>query len=158
MKTRFAARDLAMRDESESRGDEAGAVALNFLASLPARADRVSVADPVKPVERFLVKGRNSYVVVRALDIVWAESAANYVVLHTLSGNHVLRRTLRELEQALEPRCFFRANRSAIVNLDYVREVRIARAGQPVLRLQDDASVPLARSLRELQGRLQGGS
>lgn len=154
MKTRFAARDLAMRDESEAGGD--AAVAVNFLASLPAPADRVPAAEPVKPVERFLVKGRNSYVVVRAVDIVWVESAANYVVLHTLNGNHVLRRTLRELEQVLEPRCFFRANRSAIVNLDYVREVRIARAGQPVLRLQDDASVPLARSLRELQGRLQG--
>lgn len=107
------------------------------------------------PVERFLVKTNERYLVVRTTDVIWVEAAANYVVLHTASGNHVLRRSMSALEGDLEPKRFFRSGRSAIVNLDCVREVQWLSPGEHVVLLQDGTKVPLTRSLREFQDRLQ---
>ena len=114
-----------------------------------------SAAVAAAPVERFLVKAGERYVVVRATDITWVEAAANYLVLHTPTGNHVLRRTLAALERELDPKRFFRTSRSAIVNLDSVREVQLAGGGEHVIFLHDGKKVPLTRGLRELQERLQ---
>lgn len=114
-----------------------------------------SAAVAAAPVERFLVKAGERYLVVRATDITWVEAAANYLVLHTPTGNHVLRRTLAALERELDPRRFFRTSRSTIVNLDSVREVQLVGGGEHVIFLHDGKKVPLTRGLRELQERLQ---
>jgi DNA-binding LytR/AlgR family response regulator len=45
-----------------------------------------------------------------------------------------VRRSLRELEQMLEPRRFFRANRSTLINLDLVREIHPWFGGRYVVR------------------------
>lgn len=115
----------------------------------------VNAAVPRSCVERFLVKNGERYAIVRARDIVWAEAAGNYMVLHTPHGNHVVRRTVNSLEAELDPALFFRANRSAIVHLDQVAEIEHAAAGDFVLRLRDNSRVPLTRGLREIQERLE---
>lgn len=128
---------------------------MSTLAHVTARPARPHVPRMSGPCQRLLVKGHNNYVVVRVHDIVWAEAAANYIVLHTLHGNHVLRRTLRQLEDMLDPRYFFRTCRSAIVNLHYAREVQLARGRPQMLCLHDGVRVPMRCSLRLLQERLQ---
>jgi two-component system LytT family response regulator len=106
------------------------------------------------PVERFLVKTNERYLVVRAADIEWIEAAANYVVLHTPAGNQVVRRSLGAIESELDPRRFFRTGRSAIVNLAAIREVQTVTAGEHLVTLASGAKIPLTRGLRELQQRL----
>lgn len=115
----------------------------------------LSRAPSAGPVERFLVKAHEKYVVVRATEILWAEAAANYVVLHTLRGNHVLRRTLRQLEAELDPKRFFRVSRSAIVQLDAIAQIEASGGGEHVVTLHNGTKLSLTRSLRELQQRLQ---
>lgn len=112
----------------------------------------------VAPVERFLVKNNERYVVVRAADIEWVEAAANYVVLHTAAGNHVLRRNLSALEAELDPRQFFRLGRSSLVNLALIREVETVSAGEHTVILTNGVRLTLTRGLRELQERLKGAS
>ena len=113
---------------------------------------------PAAPVERFLVRTNDRYVVVRAADIEWVEAAANYIVLHTPGGNHVLRRTLGAIEADLDPKRFFRVSRSAIINLGSMQEVQPMAAGEHVVILRGGARVTLTRGLRELQERLRGAS
>jgi len=133
----------------------------HLRAAKPAGADprmAALVADKKiaqTPPERFLVKTNERYVVVRAADIEWVEAAANYVILHTPQGNHMLRRTLAALEAELDPRRFFRLSRSSIANLSAIREVQAVSAGEHVVLLQGGVRLPLTRGLRELQERLQ---
>jgi two-component system LytT family response regulator len=65
-----------------------------------------------------------------------------------------VRRTLTEFEARLDPTCFFRAHRSAIVNLDRVEEVIPWFKGSHILRLTTGTEVDLSRSraraLREI--------
>ena len=154
------AADYLLKPFGRSRLSAALAKARKFLQQSDGGAAQVSALLETKSpqlgsLERFLVKLHEKYVVVRAADIIWAESAANYVVLHTARGNFVLRRTLAQLEAELDASRFYRASRSAIVNLDCTAQIEPLGAGEHVIFLTDGAKVTLTRSFRELQEKLQ---
>ena len=56
-------------------------------------------------------------------DIEWIEAAAYYVCLHAAGKKHLLRESIRALEAKLDAKKFVRLHRSAIVNIDHVREI-----------------------------------
>ncbi len=63
---------------------------------------------------------------------------------------------MNALESRLDPRRFFRVHRSAIVNLDRIRELQPYFRGEHVLILQDGTKLKLSRARREkLEGVLQ---
>lgn len=61
---------------------------------------------------------------VRVDEVEWFESDGNYVVLHQGENEPRIRSTLAGLEEALDPRRFVRVHRSAIINLDFLKEVQ----------------------------------
>jgi two-component system, LytTR family, response regulator len=64
---------------------------------------------------------RNSFVNVD--DIEWIEAADYYSCLHVGAKNLMLRETIKQLSETLDPRKFVKVHRSAIVNIDCVREI-----------------------------------
>jgi two-component system, LytTR family, response regulator len=56
-------------------------------------------------------------------DIEWVEAADYYSCLHVGTKNLMLRETIKQLAETLDPRKFVRVHRSAIVNIGHVREV-----------------------------------
>jgi len=82
---------------------------------------------PERP-ERFLTRSGNTASVVSVSDIEWIEAADYYVCLHAGGKRYLLRESIRALETKLDPQKFIRLHRSAIVNLDHVREIH--RDGQ----------------------------
>ncbi|HEX7652876.1 MAG TPA: response regulator [Verrucomicrobiae bacterium] len=103
----------------------------------------------------FTVKVGERTTFIKVAEIDYVEAAANYVILHVGNQNHILRETLTNLESRLSPRYFFRASRSAIVNLQRVAEVRPAPRGEHVVALKAGREIPLTRGVRELQQRLE---
>jgi two-component system, LytTR family, response regulator len=68
-----------------------------------------------------------------------------------------VRRSLRELEQMLEPRRFFRANRSTLINLDLVREIHPWFGGRYVVRfsqLEPSEQIEVSRRQAKLLGEM----
>jgi two-component system, LytTR family, response regulator len=102
---------------------------------------------------RFLVPLREKTIVVEADQIDWIEAADYYVSLHvTLNGiasTHLLRQTMDEIESQLDPQRFFRVHRSAIVNIDRVREIHPLFRGDCALVLADGRRLKLSRSRRK---------
>lgn len=98
--------------------------------------------------ERLLVESAGRSVFVRTRDVDWMEAAKNYVRLHVGDRTHVLRSTLTALEQRLDPERFRRVSRSALVNLDRVREVQPWFHGDAIVILESGARVPLSRRYR----------
>ena len=76
-------------------------------------------------------------------------AADYYVSLHTGAATHLLRQTMDEIEKQLDGRKFFRVHRSAIVNLDRVREVHPLFRGDCALVLADGTRLRLSRSRRK---------
>ena len=56
-------------------------------------------------------------------DIEWVEAADYYSCLHVGTKSLMLRETIKQLAETLDPRKFVRVHRSAIVNIGQVREV-----------------------------------
>lgn len=56
-------------------------------------------------------------------DIEWVEAADYYACLHVGQRNLMLRETIKQLAETLDPRKFVRVHRSAIVNIGCVREI-----------------------------------
>jgi two-component system LytT family response regulator len=97
---------------------------------------------------RFLIPVRDKTIVVDAAQIDWIEAADYYVSLHTGGASHLLRQTMDEIENQLDPRQFFRVHRSAIVNVDRVREIHPLFRGDCALVLEGGHRVKLSRSRR----------
>lgn len=56
-------------------------------------------------------------------EIEWIEAADYYACLHVGSKSLMLRETIKQLAETLDPRKFVRVHRSAIVNIAQVREI-----------------------------------
>jgi two-component system LytT family response regulator len=108
--------------------------------------------------QRFLVRVREKSVVVNTADIDWVEASDYYVTLHAGGKSYLLREPIASLAEKLDPERFFRVHRSAIVNLDRVREVHSLFRGDRALVLADGTRVKLSRSRREAFERLLGAS
>jgi two-component system LytT family response regulator len=103
---------------------------------------------------RFTVRDGERYVLVRVSDVDWAEASANYVRLHVGPKTFQMRTTMSELERQLDPAQFTRIHRSAIVNLDRIREIRPEWHGEYEVALVTGATLRLSRGYRD---RLLGG-
>ena len=115
---------------------------LETLASEGRYADRLAVRDGER---------------IRVLDVEhvdWIDVADERVMVHVGDEAYQVRRTLTELEKRLDPACFFRAHRSALVNLSKISEVIPWFKGSHKLRLSSGAELDLsraqARALRKL--------
>lgn len=75
----------------------------------------------------------------------WVEAADNYVKLHTDTDVHLVRDTMSHLESNLDPTRFGRVHRSAIVNVDYIAELRPSFMGEYVAVLRDGTRLRVSR-------------
>ena len=107
-------------------------------------------------LSRLAVRDRECIRVLGADEVDWIGIEDEQVMVHAGDQAYPIRRTLTELEARLDPKCFFRAHRSAIVNLDRVQEVIPWFKGSHILRLTTGADVDLsraqARALRKILG------
>ena len=99
-------------------------------------------------LKRIGVSSAGRISIVRVADVSWFEAAGNYIKLHVGEGEHLTRQTMKELQSRLDPEQFVRVHRSAIVNIDRVRELQPWFRGEQVLILDDGTRVTIGRRYR----------
>jgi two-component system LytT family response regulator len=109
----------------------------------------LSRAQPARPLERLVVKVGEAWVPLR-LDTVWRLSSEDkYVRLYTDQGEHLVRQSLRALEDRLDATRFVRVHRGDILNLDAVARLEPWTHGDGILVLKNGTTVVLSRTWRE---------
>jgi two-component system, LytTR family, response regulator len=73
--------------------------------------------------ERFIVRDGAKDVLVNVCDIDWIEAADYYSCLHVGNRKYMLRETIKELSDKLDPTKFVRIHRSIIVKIAHVQEI-----------------------------------
>jgi two-component system LytT family response regulator len=101
---------------------------------------------------RFAVKHHRGMKLVRVRDIDYIQAGGNYAEIHAAGGTHLVRMTMQELEQRLDPSLFVRIHRSTIVQIDRIRDIVADSHGDFDLSLRDGRVLRLSRNYR---GRLQ---
>jgi two-component system LytT family response regulator len=113
-----------------------------------AEAHRIGAGVP--PATGRLLVGRGHHMEVVGVDqIDWIEAADNHVVVHVGKEHHRFRRTMEQVLDRLPADRFARVHRSAIVNLDRVRQVHDWFHGSYLLVLADGTKLTTGRQFRE---------
>lgn len=110
------------------------------------------------PSDRLVVKDGERVVVIPTQDIDWCVADDNYVWIHAGARRHLVRMTMRRLEEQLPRAAFARIHRSTIVNVARVRECAPMGGGEYRVTLVDGVRLVLSRGYRAaVLGRLSGG-
>ncbi|MBA3849486.1 MAG: DNA-binding response regulator [Opitutus sp.] len=102
--------------------------------------------------DRILLKSGGEIHFLKAEEIDWIEAEGDHMKFHAGGRVHLLRETMGNLEERLEPKRFIRIHRSAIVNIDRVKKLSPSFAGEYAVILHDGTKLRLSRGY---QGRLQ---
>ena len=89
-------------------------------------------------------------------EIEWIEARGDYVRIHSCDRVELLREPIGRLAERLDPARFVRVHRSAIVNLNRIREIRRSTAGECMVVLDNGVRCKLSRSGRERLGQILG--
>jgi two-component system, LytTR family, response regulator len=82
-------------------------------------------------------------------EIDWIEARDYYAGVHAGGQRHLVRESLASLEKRLDPSRFVRVHRSALVQLNRIRELRTIGANDAAVILHDGTEIPVSRRRRE---------
>lgn len=97
---------------------------------------------------RITVKDNGRVFFVKAADITWVEAAGNYARAYVRGASHLIRTSLKELEERLPAGSFARIHRGVIVNLEHVREIQPYMHGDYRVVLNDGTVLRMSRRFR----------
>lgn len=98
--------------------------------------------------EKVLVESGARMIAISVNDILWIEADGDYSRIHTKEKFYLSNYGMNTLEQKLNPGLFVRIHRSAIVNINVVKELRRETAGYFVV-LQNGVTHKVGRSYTE---------
>jgi two-component system, LytTR family, response regulator len=150
-------REALARAKSHVELREAKVTAQSLRALLSERDSAASASGRGDFLTRFIVKRGDRVIFVSPADVDWIEADDYYVKLHVGSRAHLLRLSMKELERRLDPQSFWRIHRSAIINLDRVKELRQRPNGEYLVALKDGTELRLSRDRRERLRQLLAG-
>lgn len=106
------------------------------------------IAPAAEPADRVVLKTGSDLHFIKTADIIWVESQADFVKVHTTGSAQLVRETLQSLEQRVDPAKFLRIHRSSLVNLEHVKKVTPALYGDYTVLMSDDSKLRLSRKNR----------
>lgn len=115
-----------------------------------------SLAAQGRYLTRLAVRDRDRIRVLDVDQVDWIGVQGEQVTVYVEDQAYLVRRTLSELEARLDPACFFRAHRSAIVNLARVKEIIPWFKGSHILQLTTGTEVDLSRAQARVLRKLLG--
>jgi two-component system LytT family response regulator len=89
-------------------------------------------------------------------EVIWIEARRNYSDVHTCTGTFTVREILASLERRLEKHGFFRVQRSSILNIDHVVEIRRERRGRYAVVLSNGTSIVVPAAVKDRVEELLG--
>lgn len=102
-----------------------------------------------KHLDRIMVNIGHRFLYVKVNSIIYISAEEKYVNLHTEKEIYLIRETMNNLEQQLDPTKFKRIHRSYIVNIDFIKEMQSWSHGDYVVILKNDTKLTLSRRFRE---------
>jgi two-component system, LytTR family, response regulator len=154
---RFKKALQAAKDQIEQR--QLNKLSKKLIALLEERESHGEPAKQKTYLTRLMIKLTNRVVLLKVSEIDWIEADGNYAKLHVGRKAHLLREKMQDLEAQLDPEKFVRIHRSAIVNLDRIKEMHPHFNGDYIVVLEDGSQLKLSRTRREqLESRLKAVS
>ncbi len=146
--------ERARRNLDEKHADDHCARLLRFVCDLTGRelsleaALEAAAGDGQRYPKRLAIRDGAETTCVDVDAIDWVDAAGDYMCVHAGGETHVLRGTMKHLEELLDPDVFVRVHRSAIVNRNRVTSMRPHRNGEYFLSLGTNTELKLSRKYK----------
>jgi two-component system LytT family response regulator len=116
------------------------------MEELSARGvDKLKKKEPAK----LAIKDGNRTTWIPQEEIEWIDAAGDYMCVHANGQTHIMRMTMKKLENALDPEILQRIHRSTIVNVNQVREMQAHINGEYFLTLDCGHQIKLSRTYKD---------
>jgi two-component system LytT family response regulator len=124
-----------------------GAPGTDHIASRLDELVQTLRSDPAY-VRRLLIQENDRSVFLEVSRIAWIEAARNYACIHSGNRTYIARSSLESLAAKLDPAVFRRINRSEIVNVQHIAEVRSWFHGDQKIILKSGEELNWSRRYR----------
>ena len=148
--------DYLLKPFDQSRFQEALARAKEQLRYRQQENERLqigalleSLERPPEYLERLIIKAEGRITFLRTREIDWIEADDKYVHLHAGTTKRMVRQTLSAMEAQLDPKRFVRIHRSAIVNVERIKELQPLFNGEYSVLMENGAKLTLTKSHKE---------
>jgi two-component system LytT family response regulator len=81
--------------------------------------------------------------------IEWIDAAGDYMCVHSGGETHIMRTTMKKLEEVLDPDYLQRVHRSTIVNIHQIEEMQAHINGEYFLTLNGGHTVKMSRTYKD---------
>jgi two-component system LytT family response regulator len=99
----------------------------------------------LSPEDKFFIKDGDKCWFVTLRDVFLFESQGNYIQVFFSDQKPLMLKSLNLLEERLDPKKFFRANRKHIVNMEYIQKIETWFNGGLVLHLKNGQEIEVSR-------------
>ena len=148
----LAALAKAKKEIRQARSNDLGQKVEQLLGYMQemaaAKSPAVPAAKQTDSTDRVVLKTGSDILFLRTTDIIWVESQADFIKVHTTGAALLVRATLQSLEDRLDAAKFLRVHRSTLVNIEHVRKVTPALYGDYSILMSDNTKLRLSRKNR----------
>jgi two-component system, LytTR family, response regulator len=109
-------------------------------------------------IERLVIRVGDRSILQPVGEIDWIEADGKHLRVHVGRTQHVIRETMTQVCELLDPAQFMRVSRSAIVNIDSIREIQPWFRGEHAVVLKDGTQVYTTKSYRDAVTKLLGSA
>ena len=99
-------------------------------------------------MNRLIVKESGRIHFIELGDIIWIEAYDYYVKIHVHGRIHLLRKSMKKLEDILPKDHFVRVHKSSIVNFQYIKKINLIGNGEYEIQLVTADLVKVSRSYK----------
>ena len=153
----LAVRRALERRDGVSRGGAEKARLIGTIRSLGEANVRAREETPGTPPgtadapgdRKIAIRDGEGYVLFREADIDWIDAAGDYMCVHVQGVTHVLRSTMKRLEEELDAAVFKRVHRSTIANMRRIEQITSLSKGDYLLRLRGGEKIRASRNYRD---------
>lgn len=139
--TRFKDAIKHAKERFRSERQNEGRIQINALLE--------SIKTKPQYLDRLMIKAAGRITFLSTDEITWIEADDKYVHLHTDKINPMVRQTLSAMETQLDPKKFRRIHRSAIVNVERIKELQPLFSGEHSILLVDGTKLTLSRNYKD---------
>lgn len=150
---RFSA--ALQKAKTQVRQRKIGAISENLFSLLQDMNFKTNDSPPsanqtgqAEPFDRVLIKAGGRIYFLRTEEIDWVEAEGDYLSLHAGGKTHLIRETMGDFNAKLDSRKFLRIHRSAIVNIERIKDIQPLFKGDYIITLISGKRLNSSRSYR----------
>jgi len=97
-------------------------------------------------LDKIVIKDSNKILLFPLEEVIFLESADDYVTVNTLSGKYLKQKTMKYFEENLNPTSFIRVHRSYIVNTLYIKSIDMVEKESYRIKLKNNITIPVSKT------------